>query len=149
MSLSPYNDHYFMKKAYEEACLAFKEGEVPIGVVVVCNNQIIGKGHNQVEKMNDVTSHAEIIALTAASNYLGSKYLDDCRMYVTLEPCVMCAAAISFAHISHIVCGAKDPKKGFSLYSPKIFPSKTKIRFGIMQELCNEILINFFKTKRS
>jgi tRNA(adenine34) deaminase len=138
-----------MKKAYEEACLAFEEGEVPVGVVVVCNNQIIGKGHNQVEKMNDVTSHAEIIALTAASYYLGSKYLDDCRMYVTLEPCVMCAAAISFAHISHLVCGAKDTKKGFSLYSPKIFPSKTKIRFGIMQELCNEILINFFKTKRS
>ena len=149
MSLSPFNDDYFMKKAYDEACQAFEEGEVPVGVVVVCNDQIIGKGHNQVEKMNDVTAHAEIIALTAASNYLGSKYLDDCRMYITLEPCVMCASAISFAHIPYIICGTKDPKKGFSLYSPKIFPAKTKIRFGVMQEHCNELLIKFFKTKRS
>jgi tRNA(adenine34) deaminase len=148
MSLNPFNNEYFMKKAYEEACIAFEEGEVPVGVVVVCNNQIIGRGHNQVEKMNDVTSHAEIIALTAASNYLGSKYLEDCRIYVTLEPCVMCAAAISFAHIPQVIIGTKDPKRGFSLYKPNIFPAKTKIVFGIMQDLCNEILINFFKPKR-
>ena len=138
-----------MKKAYEEACLALEQGEVPVGAVVVYNNQIIGRGHNQVEKMNDVTSHAEIIAITAASNYLGSKYLEDSRIYVTLEPCVMCAAAISFAHIEHIIIGTKDPKRGFSLYTPKIFPAKTKMRFGVMQELCNEILLNFFKIKRT
>jgi tRNA(adenine34) deaminase len=149
MSLNPYNNEYFMKKAYEEANIAFEEGEVPVGVVIVCNNQIIGKGHNQVEKMNDVTSHAEIIALTAAENHLGSKYLVDCTMYITLEPCVMCAAAISFAHIEHLVIGTKDPKKGFSIYKPKIFPSKTKIKFGVMQEDCNEILLKFFKLKRN
>lgn len=138
-----------MRKAYEEACLGFEEGEVPVGVVVVCNNQIIGRGHNQVEKMNDATSHAEIIAITAASNFLGSKYLEDCRIFVTLEPCVMCAAAISFAHIKHLMIGTKDPQRGFSLYTPKIFPAKMKISFGIMQELCNEILVKFFKTKRN
>lgn len=149
MSLSPFNDEYFMKKAFEEACTAFDEGEVPIGVVVVCNNQIIGRGHNQVEKMNDVTSHAEIIAITAAANFLGSKFLEDCRIYITLEPCVMCAAAISFAHIPVVIYGAKDPKKGFSIYSPKIFPAKTKIRFGVMQEQCNELLVRFFKSKRA
>ena len=149
MSLQPFNNEYFMKKAYDEACLAFEEGEVPVGAVVVCNNQIIGKGHNQVEKMNDVTSHAEIIALTAASNFLGSKYLENCRLFVTLEPCVMCAAAISFSHIPHILIGTKDPKKGFSQYSPKIFPSKTKIQFDIMQELCTDILLNFFRLKRN
>jgi len=149
MSLNPFNNEYFMKKAYEEACLALEQGEVPVGAVVVYNNQIIGRGHNQVEKMNDVTSHAEIIAITAASNYLGSKYLEDSRIYVTLEPCVMCAAAISFAHIEHIIIGTKDPKRGFSLYTPKIFPAKTKMRFGVMQELCNEILLNFFKIKRT
>jgi tRNA(adenine34) deaminase len=149
MTLNPFNDDYFMKKAYDEACIAFEEGEVPVGVVVVCNNQIIGKGYNQVEKMNDVTSHAEIIAITAAANHLGSKYLDDCRIYVTLEPCVMCAAAISFAHIPQVIIGTKDPKRGFSLYKPKIFPAKTKVKFGVMQELCNEIILNFFKPKRT
>ena len=148
MSLDPYNDDYFMKKAYDEACLAYDEGEVPIGAIVVCNNQIIGRGHNQVEKMNDVTAHAEIIAISAASNHLGSKYPENCKMYVTLEPCAMCASAISFSHISEIICGTNDPKRGFSLYSPKIFPAKTKIRFGIMQELCNDLLIKFFKPKR-
>ena len=149
MSLQPFNDDYCMKKAYDEACLALNEGEVPIGAVVVCDNQIIGKGHNQVEMMNDVTSHAEIIAVTAAANHLGSKYLDNCRLYVTLEPCAMCATAISLAHITKIIVGAKDPKRGFSKYSPKIFPARTKIQFGIMQDICNEILIQFFKTKRS
>ena len=149
MTLNLFNDDYFMKKAYDEACIAFEEGEVPVGVVVVCNNQIIGKGHNQVEKMNDVTSHAEIIAITAAANHLGSKYLDDCLIYVTLEPCVMCAAAISFAHIQQVIIGTKDPKRGFSLYKPKIFPSKTKIVFGVMKDQCYEILIKFFKPKRT
>jgi tRNA(adenine34) deaminase len=149
MSISPFNDEYFMKKAYEEACLALEEGEVPVGAVIVCNDRIIGKGHNQVEKMNDVTSHAEMIALTAASNYLGSKYLENCRLYVTLEPCAMCASAISFSHITHIICSAKDPIRGFSLYSPKIFPAKTKIRFGVMQDQCSKLLVNFFKSKRS
>jgi tRNA(adenine34) deaminase len=149
MSLNPFNNEYFMKKAYEEACLAFEEGEVPVGVVVVYENQIIGKGHNQVEKMNDVTSHAEIVAITAASNYLGSKYLEDCRIYISLEPCVMCAAAIAFAHIKHVIIGTKDPKRGFSLYNPRILPARTKIIFGVMQKECNDILIKFFKTKRT
>jgi len=129
--------------------LLFDEGEVPVGAVVVYDNQIIGRGHNQVEKMNDVTSHAEIIAITAAANYLGSKFLEDCRIYITLEPCVMCAAAIGFAHIQHLIIGTKDPKRGFSLYSPKVLPAKTKLSFGVMQEHCNELLIRFFKIKRT
>jgi len=114
--LSVYSDDYFMKKAIQEAQLAFDAGEVPVGAVVVCNNVVIAKAHNQVEILNDITAHAEILAITAAANYLGSKYLDDCKMYVTLEPCVMCAGALKWSRISRLVYGASDDKGGFMKY---------------------------------
>lgn len=143
-----YSDEYFMKKAFEEAQLAFENDEVPVGAVVVNNNQIIGKGHNQVEMLNDVTAHAEILALTAASNFFGSKYLENCKIYVTLEPCAMCATAISSAQISEIIYGATDPKKGFSLFLPSLINSKIIVKKGIYEEKSSELLKEFFRKKR-
>ena len=131
--MNPLTDEYFMKQALAEARLAAEEGEVPVGAVVVCNNQIIARGHNQTERLNDPTAHAEMIALTAATGVLGAKYLPDCILYVTVEPCIMCAGAIGWAQVSTIVYGASDEKRGFSIYAPKAFHPKAIVKKGIME----------------
>ncbi|MBT3423114.1 MAG: nucleoside deaminase [Bacteroidetes bacterium] len=149
MISSTFNDDYFMKKAFEEAQAALEEGEVPVGAIIVAENKIIGRGHNQTEILHDVTAHAEIIAISAASNYLGSKYLKDCRLYVTLEPCAMCAAAINAAQLESLVFAADDPKKGYRLYKPSLIHPKLKVISGIRQDECRMILQEFFVEKRN
>jgi tRNA(adenine34) deaminase len=144
MPVQSFSENFFMNKALTEAAIAFEENEIPVGAVIVCEDRVIGKGYNQVEKLNDVTAHAEILAITAASNHLGSKYLENCAIYVTLEPCVMCAYAIEMAHIRKIFFGAPDPKKGFTLYTPIIVNPKATIKKGIMEEECSALLHNFF-----
>lgn len=146
--LSIYSDDYFMTQALKEAQKAYEAGEVPVGAIVVCQNQIIARGYNQTEQLNDVTAHAEIIALTAAANYFGSKYLDDCTLYVTLEPCVMCAGALSWAQLGRLVYGAEDEKRGFMRFGKGLLHPKTKVEYGILAEQCGELLKAFFKTKR-
>lgn len=146
--INPFTDEYFMKQALAEARAAAAEGEVPVGAVVVCNNQIIARGHNQTERLNDTTAHAEMLAITAASGVLGSKYLTNCTLYVTLEPCVMCAGAIGWAQINTIVYGAPDEKRGFQQYAPKALHPKTIVKKGVMQEECTEEIVNFFRQKR-
>ena len=143
-----FSHEYFMQKALQEAEAAFENEEVPVGAIVVCNNKIIGKGHNQVELLNDVTAHAEIIALSAAANHLGSKYLMDCTLYVTLEPCLMCAGALYWAQLGHIVYGASDDNRGFSKKAPEALHPKTTVEFGIMAEESKALLKEFFKSKR-
>ncbi|MBN8682026.1 MAG: nucleoside deaminase [Chitinophagales bacterium] len=148
--LSVYSDTYYMQQALKEAQKAFEAGEVPVGAVVVCDNRIIARGHNQTEQLTDVTAHAEIIALTAASAYLGSKYLPDCTLFVTLEPCVMCAGALAWAQFGRIVYGASDDKRGFMLHGGKgILHPKTKLEMGIMEDECADLLKLFFKARRS
>ncbi|HMN88540.1 MAG TPA: nucleoside deaminase [Saprospiraceae bacterium] len=146
--LSIFSDDFFMKQALQEAEKAYEAGEVPVGAVVVCQNQIIARGYNQTEQLNDVTAHAEIIALTATANYLGSKYLDDCTLYVTLEPCVMCAGALAWAQLDRLVYGAPDDKRGFMRFGKTLLHPKTKLEYGILSEECSTLLKVFFKTKR-
>lgn len=146
--LSIYSDDYFMTQALKEAQKAYEAGEVPVGAIVVCQNQIIARGYNQTEQLNDVTAHAEIIALTAAANYFGSKYLDDCTLYVTLEPCVMCAGALSWAQLGRLVYGAEDEKRGFMRFGKGLLHPKTKVEYGILAEECGELLKTFFKQRR-
>ncbi len=146
--LSIYDDTYFMKQAYQEALLAYEKGEIPVGAVVVCKSKIIAKGHNQTELLGDVTAHAEIIAITAAAAYLGSKYLKDCTMYITLEPCVMCAGALYWSQIDKIVFAAQDDKRGFMKYGKELLHPGTKLEFGIMMNECGQLLTEFFKEKR-
>lgn len=141
-------DLYYMRQAFNEACRAYEEGEVPVGAVVVCGGSIIAKAHNLTERLTDVTAHAEMQAITSAANYLGGKYLNDCTLYVTLEPCTMCAGALGWAHIGRIVFGAKDEKRGFSRYAPVALHPKTVVDSGIMEEECREILQRFFAKKR-
>ena len=143
-----YNDEYFIKEALKEASKAYYKDEVPIGAVIVYNNRIIARAHNLTESLNDVTAHAEMQAFTAAENYLGGKYLHDCTIYVTLEPCVMCAGASHWSQISKIVYGASDQKKGYSNISTKIIHPKTKVISGILENDCSNLLIDFFKKKR-
>jgi tRNA(adenine34) deaminase len=143
-----FTDEYFMRSALIEAQKAFEENEVPVGAVIVSHNQIIGKGYNLTERLNDVTAHAEMQAITAAANYLGAKYLVDCTLYVTVEPCPMCAGALYWSQISRIVIGAKDPKKGFSTLSNHLLHPKTDYSFGILQEACGQLMKDFFLTKR-
>jgi len=143
-----YTDAYFMKKAYEEALIAGEGGEVPIGAIVVCRNQIIAKAHNQTEILKDVTAHAEVLAITAASNYLGSKFLDDCEMYVTLEPCLMCAGAIKWSRIGKLVYAASDDKSGFMNYGKEVLHRSTKLEFGVMHDECSQIVKDFFAKRR-
>ena len=147
--LNLYTDEYFMKEALKEARLAFEKDEVPIGAVVVCNNRIIGRGHNLTEQLTDVTAHAEMQAFTAASNFLGSKYLGDCILYVTIEPCVMCAGAAYWTQISKIVFGAYDEKRGFTLINPKILHPKTLLISGVLEPQCSALMKDFFKNKRN
>ncbi|MES2796399.1 MAG: nucleoside deaminase [Bacteroidota bacterium] len=144
-----FDDNYFMEMAYTQALLALEQGEVPVGAVIVCQNKIIAKAYNQTETLTDVTAHAEILAITAASQYLGAKYLKDCTLYVTLEPCVMCAGALYWAQLGKMVFGAKDPKRGFTKVQPLVTHPKTLIRYGIMEEECEEILKTFFKDLRT
>lgn len=147
MPLSVFSDEYFMKQAYHEAELALEAGEIPIGAVVVCNNKIIARTHNQTEMLNDVTAHAEMLAITAASNALGAKYLDECTVFVTLEPCPMCASAMEHAHVGRVVWAADDPKNGFQRFGNMLHP-KTKIQTGILHDECLSLLTDFFKKKR-
>ena len=144
-----FDDNYFMEMAYNQALLALEAGEVPVGAVVVCQNKIIAKAYNQTETLNDVTAHAEILAITAAEQYLGAKYLKDCTLYVTLEPCVMCAGALYWAQMGKLVFGTRDLKKGFMLVQPMVTHPKTLVRRGIMEEECQELLQNFFKNLRT
>jgi tRNA(adenine34) deaminase len=143
-----FTDEYFMKLALKEATYAFEEDEVPVGALVICNNKIIGKGYNQTEKLKDVTAHAEMIAITAAANYLGSKFLEECTLYVTLEPCLMCASALMWARISRLVYGASDPKAGYSLTKGRVLHPKTEVTKGVMQQECGTLVTEFFKQKR-
>lgn len=146
--MNPFNDEYFMKQALVEARAAAAEGEVPVGAVIVCNNQIIARAHNQTERLNDVTAHAEMLAITAAAGVLGAKYLTNCSLYVTVEPCVMCAGAIGWAQLSAIIYGTSDEKRGFSFFAPKAFHPKAIIKKGVMENECAEEMRRFFKQRR-
>ena len=141
-------DEYYMKMALTEAREALDADEVPVGAVIVLNDRIIARGHNLTETLRDVTAHAEMIAITAASSALGAKYLKGCTLYVTLEPCVMCAGAIAHAQLDRLVYGADDPKKGYTLLHAAVLPSKMNVEKGILQSECAQILIDFFKEKR-
>lgn len=142
------NDEYYMRQALKEAQLAFDKNEVPIGAVIVCQNRIIARAHNLTEALNDVTAHAEMQAITAAANVLGGKYLTECSLYVTLEPCPMCAGGLLWSQITKIVYGAKDDKKGYSKFSPTILHPKTTIVSGVLENECSSLLKGFFKQKR-
>ncbi|HFC01102.1 MAG TPA: nucleoside deaminase [Phaeodactylibacter sp.] len=146
--LSIHSDVYFMKQALLEAQKAFDKGEIPVGAVVVCDNQIIARAHNQTQLLNDVTAHAEMIAITAAADHLGNKYLNDCTLYITLEPCPMCAGAIGWAQLGKIVYGANDDKRGFMIYGKRMLHPKTKVEFGIAHQECATLLSSFFEKKR-
>jgi len=141
-------DERFMKEALKEAQKAFERDEVPVGAVVVCNNQIIARSHNLTETLNDVTAHAEMQAFTSAANHIGGKYLDECTLYVTLEPCTMCAGAAYWAQLKRIVYGAKDEKRGYSKNTPSPLHPKTTITSGIMEVECANLIRDFFKGKR-
>ncbi|MEE4260428.1 MAG: nucleoside deaminase [Bacteroidales bacterium] len=149
MSLKLYTDEYFMKEALKEAQKAFVKDEIPVGAVVVCNQQIIARAHNSTETLNDVTAHAEMLAFTAAADYLGGKYLTDCMLYVTLEPCVMCAGAAYWTQISKLVYAARDDKRGFLKLENKILHPTTLIQGGILENECRQILQDFFEKKRN
>jgi Cytosine/adenosine deaminases len=142
------SDDHFMKQALLEARYAEEDGEIPVGAVIVCNDKIIARAHNLTETLNDVTAHAEMQAITAAANVLGGKYLTDCTLYVTLEPCVMCAGALAWSQISRIVYGASDEKRGYSKYSETLLHPKTSVSKGVMEEECAAIMKTFFKKKR-
>lgn len=146
--LNPFDDTYFMKRAFEEAELAFDKDEVPVGAVIVSQDKIIARGHNLTETLNDVTAHAEMQAFTAASDFLGGKYLKDCTLYVTLEPCQMCAGASYWTQIGKIVFGASDTLRGFEKYKTTLHP-KTKIIKGVMEAECSLLLKRFFIEKRN
>lgn len=149
MAEDVFSDEYFMRIALRLAIQAFEEDEIPIGAVVIAGGQkVIGKGYNQTEKLNDVTAHAEMLALTAASNSLGAKYLTECAIYVTIEPCPMCAAAIAWAQIPLVIYGAGDIKKGFSHYKPSLLHPKTHVKKGILEKECAALMKTFFKEKR-
>ena len=137
-----------MREALREAQAAYDEGEVPIGAVVVARGRIIGRGHNMTERLHDPSAHAEMIAITASTEALGGKYLTDCTLYVTVEPCPMCAAALCWAQVGRIVYGAADPKRGYSLYSPSLLHPKTEISAGVLADECGTLMTDFFKSKR-
>jgi tRNA(adenine34) deaminase len=146
--LDPFNDQYFMKQAYLEAQKAFDQDEVPVGAVIVCKNQIIARGHNLTEKLSDVTAHAEIQAITAASQYLGAKYLKECTLFVTLEPCSMCAGALYWSQIDKVVFGARDDRRGAGLQEKSLYHPATLVTNGIMEAECQQLLKDFFARKR-
>jgi len=146
--INPFNDEYYMSKALDQAHMAMDKGEVPVGAIIVMNNQIIARGHNLTEQLNDVTAHAEMQAFTAAANCLGGKYLQECTLYVTLEPCQMCAGASYWTQIGKIVYGASDLQRGYSRLNTLLHP-KTKVVSGVKEEECTRILKNFFSLKRN
>ena len=146
--MNPFNDEYFMRKALDEAQTAFEKDEVPVGAVIVYNNKIIARGHNLCEKLIDFTAHAEMQVFTSASYYLQSKYLNECKLYVTLEPCVMCAGASFWTRIGEIVYGTSDPKRGFKKTNPSIVHPSTKVKGHVLEHECSQILKRFFNAKR-
>lgn len=141
-------DEQYMLRALEQAQLAAERDEVPVGVVVVCNDRIIARGHNLTETLTDVTAHAEMQAVTAAAGVLGGKYLTDCTLYVTVEPCVMCAGALAWAQVGRIVYGASDPKRGYSVFAPNALHPRTQVTHGVLAEECGALMRDFFKRKR-
>ena len=141
-------DEQYMRRALDEARQALEEGEIPIGAVVVAKGRIISRAHNQTETLNDVTAHAEMLAITAAANALGGKYLTDCTLYVTVEPCPMCAGAIGWAQVPHIVYGAADEKRGYRRYAPNVLHPRANAIGGILEEECRQLMLDFFKSKR-
>ena len=143
-----FTDEYFMREALREARKALELDEVPVGAVIVCQDRIIGRGHNLTERLTDVTAHAEMQAFTAAANYLGAKYLEECTLYVTLEPCVMCAGAAFWTQISKIVYGATDDKRGYTKTNAPVLHPRTVVVPGILEQECSALLIDFFKSKR-
>ena len=144
---NPFTDDYFMKKALQEAELAFEKGEIPIGAVIVIDNKIIARTHNLTEMLNDVTAHAEMQAITSAANFIGGKYLKGCTLYVTIEPCQMCAGALYWSQISKIVFGAADEQRGYQNLGTIIHP-KTQVIQGVLAKECSQILKDFFRNKR-
>ncbi|HLP57118.1 MAG TPA: nucleoside deaminase [Fluviicola sp.] len=146
--ISPYNDDYFMRQAYQEALKAYELGEIPVGAVVVVNQQVIARSHNLTERLTDVTAHAEMQAITAASEFLGGKYLKGCTLYVTLEPCVMCAGALYWSQIDKIVFAARDEKRGAGRFDHQLYHPKTVIQNGNMEAECRELMQQFFLAKR-
>ncbi|MFD1062845.1 nucleoside deaminase [Winogradskyella litorisediminis] len=146
--INPFDDTYFMKKALQEAEVAFEKGEIPVGAIVVIKDKIIARSHNLTELLNDVTAHAEMQAITSAANFLGGKYLQDCTLYVTLEPCQMCAGALYWSQISKIVFGASDEQRGFRVMGTKLHP-KTKVVNGILEKEASELMKRFFIEKRN
>ena len=143
-----YSDEYFMNEALKEAQKAFDADEVPVGAVIVANNKIIARAHNYTERLNDVTAHAEMQAITSAANAIGGKYLNDCVLYVTLEPCIMCAGALHWSHITKIVYGATDSKKGYSKINQMLLHPKTVVVNGVLESACSKLLTDFFQSKR-
>ena len=141
-------DERFMRMAMNEAEQAAAEGEIPVGAIVVCKGQIISRAHNLTETLHDVTAHAEMQAITSAADYLGGKYLQDCTLYVTLEPCIMCAGAIGWAQISRLVYGASDERRGYSTFAPKALHPKCEVVKGVFEEECKQMVVDFFKSKR-
>lgn len=146
--MNPFSDEYYMKQALAEAREGAGEGEVPVGAVVVCGGRIIARAHNQMERLNDPTAHAEMLAITAAVGALGAKYLNDCSLYVTVEPCVMCAGAIGWAQLGTVVYGADDEKRGYRVFAPEALHPKTIVKCGVMKEECAEEMKNFFRQRR-
>ena len=142
-------DERMMREALKEAQLAAADGEIPIGAVVTWKDRIIGRGHNMTEKLHDTTAHAEMIAITAATEALGGKYLTDCTLYVTVEPCPMCAGALAWSQISRIVYGAPDPRRGYSLFTPSLLHPRTQAIGGVLSEECSALMLEFFKSKRN
>lgn len=146
--LSIHTDEHFMKEAIRQAELAYAEGEVPVGAVIAADNIIIARTHNQTERLTDATAHAEMLAITAAENHLGTKYLNECTLYVTLEPCVMCAGALYWAQLGKVVFAAKDEKRGYSLHEKNLLHPKTKVEKGILEEESSKLVKDFFKNIR-
>ena len=142
------DDERYMREALREALAAAEEDEVPVGAVVVCRGRVIAKGHNMTERLNDSTAHAEMIAITAAAEAMGGKYLTDCTLYVTVEPCPMCAGALAWSQIGRVVYGAIDPKRGFSLFSPSLMHPKTEVTAGVLAQECSRLVTDFFRNKR-
>jgi tRNA(adenine34) deaminase len=143
-----YDDNFFMNEALKEAQKAYDADEVPVGAVIVANNKIIARAHNLTERLTDVTAHAEMQAITAAANFLGGKYLHECTLYVTLEPCPMCAGALNWAQITKIVYGASDPKRGYNLFGPHMLHPKTLVSNGVKEGECGQIVKDFFNSRR-
>lgn len=148
MELTVFSDEHFMKQALIEAEMAFERDEVPVGAVVVCNNRIVARAHNLTEQLNDVTAHAEMQAFTAAAETLGGKYLKECTLYVTMEPCLMCAGAAFWTQLGKLVYGASDPRRGYSRIEQKLLHPKTLVKSGVLENECSEIVKAFFRAKR-